>query len=183
VTIGDVAVAVILNNISVMKLNDTPPSGELTFDVGVRVEEKNRKSGEVSVAFVITIKTKPNSVKFGVEGLATLTGKEEDIDKLLKIDPDTKIPRVLQRIYQHSFMAIYLLSAVLESPYPPADLFSPSGQSIPNVDVLSGVNIEGNVETAPTAVSGTPTTETTNQEQTTVSGTPTTETTNQETAQ
>ncbi len=118
-----------------MKLAEKPPSGEVTFDVGVKIEEKERKSGTTAVAFVLTIKTRPNVVKFGTEGLATLTGKDEHLAKMLEIDPETRIPRVLDRIYQHVFMSVYLLSTIMNSIHPPADLFS-SARQTPNIEML-----------------------------------------------
>jgi hypothetical protein len=141
-TIGDVSVSVVLNNISGLKLNEELASGELTFDVGVKIEEKEKKSDRITITFVLTIKTKPSIVKFGVEGLATLTGKETEIEKLLEIDPVTKVPRVLDGIYQHVFMAIYLLSSVLETPHPPADLFSSPRQVTPKVEITANAASE-----------------------------------------
>jgi hypothetical protein len=137
VSVGAVSVSVVLNNISALRLDEKPPSGELTFDVGVRIEEKQKKSDRVIVVFVLTIKTRPSFAKFGVEGLATLVGKEEEIEKLLEIDPNAKVPRVLDAVYQHVFMAVYLLSTVLETPHPPPDLFSSSRQALPKVEILT----------------------------------------------
>lgn len=41
---------------------------------------------------------------------------------MLEIDPEKKIPRVLHPIYQHVFMAIYILATLLNSAHPPPDL-------------------------------------------------------------
>lgn len=135
VDIGDVSIEVAMSNISAVKLNEKPPAGELTFDIGAKLEEKERKSGKVTVLFVLTVGTKPNVVKFGIEGLATLTGKDADIEKLLEVDPETKIPRMLYGVYQRVFMALYLVSTILETPYPPPDLFHASKQPTPRVEV------------------------------------------------
>jgi len=76
-------------------------------------------------------------VRFEVEGTATLTGKDEDIRKVLEADSETKIPRILPRIYQHAFTAMYLLSTVLNTPPPPQDLLGSqrSQGSAEDVDV------------------------------------------------
>jgi len=46
----------------------------------------------------------------------------EDLEKMLEIDPETKVPYVLNIVYQHVFTSVYLLSAILNAPYPPPDL-------------------------------------------------------------
>jgi len=137
VDIGDVKIQVAISNITAVKLNENPPTGALTFDVGAKLEEKERKSGQVTVIFLLTVGTKPNIAKFGIEGNATLTGKDADIEKLLEIDPDTKIPRMLYGVYQHIFTALYLISTLLETPYPPPDLFHSTKQVTPKVEISS----------------------------------------------
>jgi len=41
---------------------------------------------------------------------------------MLEIDPETKVPHVLGIVYQHVFTSTYLLSTILNTPYPPPDL-------------------------------------------------------------
>jgi hypothetical protein len=139
VDIGDVSIQVAISSISAVKLNEKPPAGELTFDVGAKLEEKERKSGQVTVIFLLTVGTKQNIAKFGIEGSATLTGKDGDIEKLLEIDPETKIPRMLYNVYQRVFMALYLVSTLLETPYPPPDLFHSSRQVAPKIEISPAV--------------------------------------------
>lgn len=135
VDVGDASIQVAISNISAVRLGEKPLSGELTFDVGVKLEEKERKSGRVTILFVLTVGTKPNVVKFGIEGLATLVGKDADIEKLLEIDPETRIPIMLYGVYQRVFMALFLVSTLLETPYPPPDLFHSSRQPGPKVEI------------------------------------------------
>ena len=137
--VGDVSIQVAISNISAAKLNEKPSSGEITFDVGTKLEEKERKSGKVTILFVLTVGTKPEVVKFGIEGLATLIGKDADIEKLLEIDPETKIPRMLYGVYQRMFMALFVVSTILETPYPPPDLFHSPKQQAPKLEILAAM--------------------------------------------
>ena len=41
---------------------------------------------------------------------------------MLVVDPKTSVPNVFHRVYQHSFMAIYLLATLMDTIYPPPDL-------------------------------------------------------------
>jgi len=113
-------------------------SGEaetVNFDVKAKLEEKERKSQMVVVGFNLFLSTKPNIVKFEVEGTATITGKDAEINKMLEVDPETKVPYVFQKVYQHAFTAMYLLSTILNSPPPPQDLLFPHREGVPVEDV------------------------------------------------
>ena len=100
----------------------TMVNGPVKFDVSARLEEKERKAGQIIVFFVLSVGTKPSLVKFEIEGYATLTGKDEALSKMLEVDPKTGVPNVFHRVYQHSFMAIYLLATLMDTIYPPPDL-------------------------------------------------------------
>lgn len=104
------------------KLGGGEESSALNFDVNVKLEEKERKSGSLVVGFVLTVGTKPSLSKFEVEGMATLKGKNQEIERLLEVDPKTKIPLLLHGVYQRVFMATFLLATLLGTSYPPPDL-------------------------------------------------------------
>jgi len=117
--------------------------------VKARLEEKERRSQTVVVGFSLQLNTKPSIVKFEVEGTATITGKETEINRMLEVDPETKLPYVFQKVYQHTFMAMYVLSTLLNTPPPPVDLllFERETVSAENV-VLSEAETTGDVEGA-----------------------------------
>ena len=121
-----------------VKLSDKEELSVLNFDVNAKLEEKERKSGKLVVSFVLTVGTKPSVVKFEVEGLATLEGKNPDIEKLLEVNPKTKIPLLLHRVYQRVFMSTFLLATLLGTSYPPPDLLF-SGE-------MNKAGTEGSVE-------------------------------------
>jgi hypothetical protein len=108
--------------------------------VKAKLEEKERKSQMVVVGFSLFLTTKPSIVKFEVEGMATLTGKDAEINKMLEVDPETKVPYVFQRVYQYAFTAMYLMSTILNAPPPPQDLLFSHREGVPqdvNVEVAT----------------------------------------------
>ncbi|RLI45475.1 hypothetical protein DRO69_05245 [Candidatus Bathyarchaeota archaeon] len=105
-----------------VKFGEKEESTTFNFDVNAKLEEKERKSGRLVVGFVLTVGTKPSVVKFEIEGVATLSGSNPAIEKLLEVDPETKIPLLLHRVYQHVFTTTFLLATILDTPYPPPNL-------------------------------------------------------------
>lgn len=65
----------------------------------------------------------------------------------MEIDPETKIPRVLYGIYQQIFTTLFLISTVMGSPYPPANLFHASKQTPPSVEMSTTLATKENLET------------------------------------
>ncbi len=107
-----------------VKLKDRIEVADLSFDINAKLEEKDRRSGKRVVGFVLTVGTKPSVAKFEVEGIATIEGKNPDIDKLLEVNPKRKIPLLLNRVYQKVFTSTYLLANLLDTTCPPADMLS-----------------------------------------------------------
>ena len=110
-------------------------AGTVNFDVKAKLEEKERRSQMVVVGFNLQLTTKPGIVKFEIEGIATITGKDTEINKMLEVDPETKVPYVFQKVYQHTFTAMYLLSTILNTPPPPIDLLLFRREEMPSESV------------------------------------------------
>jgi hypothetical protein len=106
----------------------------------------------VTLGFGLLLTTKPSIVKFEIEGTATLTGKDEDIRKMLEIDPETKMPHILPRVYQHAFTAMYLLSTILNTPPPPQNLLGSQEQVSPMEDMTVGMETGAEESTQVTAI-------------------------------
>ncbi len=150
-----------------MKLADEIERGKLiNFDVKAKMKEKERRSGLVLVGFALHVGTKPNVVKFEVEGSVSLEGQDEDIRKMLEADPETDIPGVFSRVYQHAFMSMYLLATLIQAPSPPANLLQssqetptlqmesipPEGETVEASATVEGASEEKNVQSSQTIV-------------------------------
>jgi hypothetical protein len=143
----DVSVLVEITSLSAARLSEGVGSTGVRFDVSAKLEEKERRSGRVVVLFGLTVKTKPNVVKYDVEGSATLSGKDTLIDQMLKVDPRSNVPFVFHRIYQHVFTTVFMMSSFLGTVYPPPDLLFPAKQVLPTGD--SGKEQSVNVAQTP----------------------------------
>jgi len=136
-------VTVDITNISGTRLGVKGSTIAVNFDVKARLDERIRKSQMVTVSFILSLGTKPSIMKFEVEGTATLSGKNEEINKMLEVDPELKMPYVFQSVYQNAFAAMYLLSNILKVPPPPHNLLLPQsrGTATRNVDVESRIGV------------------------------------------
>jgi len=105
-------------------------SSEAFFNVNAKLEEQRKTNSQAELTFNLSIETKPNLVKYMVTGIVKLEGNMQDINKRLEVNPKTKIPQILFTVYQHVFGSIYLLSSVLDTPYPPPDLLHPMQEKI-----------------------------------------------------
>ena len=127
----DVSVLVEITSLLATRLSEGVGSTGVRFDVSAKLEEKERRSGRVVVLFGLVVKTKPNVVKYEVEGSATLSGKDTLIEQMLKVDPKSNVPFVFHRVYQHVFTAIYAMASFLGTIYPPPDLLFPGKPVLP----------------------------------------------------
>lgn len=103
---------------------------EVFFNVNAKLDEQKKTSTQVTLSFSLLLETKPNIAKYSTTGTVTLEGNMQDISKRLEINPKTRIPQILFTVYQHVFNSIYLLSSVLNTPYPPPDLLHPMQEKI-----------------------------------------------------
>jgi len=90
--------------------------------VDVNLDELSRTGDSLTLSFLLSISTKPSLVKFEAGGTATVTGGQKAFEKVLEEDSESNVPKVLHTIYQRAFTSLFLLSTLLDSPYPPPDL-------------------------------------------------------------
>jgi len=134
----DVSVLVEITSLLGVRLGGDVGAEPVRFDVSAKLEERERRSGRVVILFGLAVRTKPSVVKYEVEGSATLTGKDTVIDRVLEVDPKSKVPFVFHRVYQHVFTAIYMLASLMGTIYPPPDLLFSGGQGVPVKSLKTG---------------------------------------------
>lgn len=100
---------------------DTNPNS-VTFDIDVKMDEENRTNDEITISFLLTISTKPALARFEAGGIARVVGGRRAFEAALEVDEVTNVPRLLHRIYQKVFTSIFLVSSLIDTPFPPPDL-------------------------------------------------------------
>jgi hypothetical protein len=128
--VSGVIVSIRIDSLQAEKTGQVFPTEELFFDVNAKLEEQKKNNDDVVLNFSLLISTKPNVVRYSTAGSVTLEGKAADVKKKLEANPKTKIPQILFTVYQHVFNSIYMLSSILNTPYPPPDLLHPMAEKI-----------------------------------------------------
>jgi hypothetical protein len=111
-------------------MGESTSAGEVFFNVSAKLDEQKKTSTQATLSFNLIIETKPSIVRYSTMGTVKLEGTTQDINKKLETNPKTQVPQVLFTVYQHVFSSIYLLSSVLNTPYPPPDLLHPMQEKI-----------------------------------------------------
>lgn len=129
-SVSGVAVTIRLDSVQAERTVQRSSSEDLFFDINAKLEEQKRSSDQAVLSFDLSITTKPNVVKYSVMGTVTLEGNAQDVEKKLEVNLKTNIPQILFTVYQHVFSSIYILSSILNTPYPPPDLLHPMQEKI-----------------------------------------------------
>jgi hypothetical protein len=156
-SVAGVIVSINLSSLQAERTGLSSPTEELFFDINAKIEEQKKENNQVTLNFTLAISTKPNVVKYSTSGTVVMSGKADDIKKKLEVNPKTKIPQILFTIYQHVFNAIYILSANLNTPYPPPDLLHPMAEKIQILSTPSSNQAAPEKTETPTAASPAPT--------------------------
>ena len=124
---GKAEISVKIKKILAQKMEDSSSRDtRVVFNIGVNIEEVFRKSNSVGLNYAISLETEPAVGKVTIEGIATVTGNPAGIEKVLAVDPNTGIPKVLTPIYEEVYAVLFMLVGTLDLPYPsPALLKKP----------------------------------------------------------
>ena len=116
------SVQVELRRLEGSRIESGEDTSAVKFNVDVKMQEQGRTRELLVIEFTLLISTKPSMVKFEASGVARVSGGQDVFKAFLEVDPETNVPRVLHNIYQNAFTAIFVLSTLIGSPYPPPDL-------------------------------------------------------------
>lgn len=120
--VGTAPIRIKLDRLVGVKTSTGANPDAVVFDVDVKMDEEGRTNEELTLSFLITISTKPSLVQFEVGGTAAVTGGRAAFESALNVEEGSNVPRVLHTIYQRIFTPLFVLSNMLEAPYPPPDL-------------------------------------------------------------
>ena len=93
-------------------------STQVTFNVNSTINESDRGPGFLNLKFSMDVETQPTAARVFVSGMATLKGKDEEIEQLIGAKEQDGTPALFMKIYQRVYPTMYLLCGSLKIPYP-----------------------------------------------------------------
>lgn len=111
----DVAVKGIEANKTADGVNESTP---VTFNVNSSINEADRGPGFLNLKFSLDIETQPAAARIFVSGMATVRGKDDEVEEILSAKESDGTPSLFMRIYQRVYPTMYLLCGSLKIPYP-----------------------------------------------------------------
>lgn len=117
-----VPIRVRLDRLEGVRIDTGTNPDTVVFDVDVKMDEESRTNEELTISYTLNISTKPSLVEFSAGGTATISGGRRAFEAALEADEESGVPKVLPTIYQRVFTSLFVLSSLLEAPYPPPDL-------------------------------------------------------------
>lgn len=88
------------------------------FQVYAKIEEESRKDSRLVVSFLLTLNDARGAVTYEFRGICTIIGSTADFEAIMEAHKDSRIPKILDTIYQRLYPVVYLLAGMTTSSYP-----------------------------------------------------------------
>lgn len=88
------------------------------FQVYAKIDEESRKDSRLVVSFLLTLNDARGAVTYEFRGTCTITGSTADFEAMMEAHKDSRIPKILDTIYQRLYPVVYMLAGMTTSSYP-----------------------------------------------------------------
>lgn len=91
------------------------------FQVSAKIDEQVRKENRLELSFLLTLVDPKNMVTYEFRGTCIVAGSAPGFDHLMESrDGKSRLPRILDVIYQKVYPSVFVLAGMTSSPYPQA---------------------------------------------------------------
>lgn len=117
-TITGAQVEVSLESVFAMKKGREKTVMPGTFQVSAKIDEESRKDNRLEMSFLLTLADPKSKVTYEFRGTCAVNGSE-GFDYLMESrDGSSRLPKILDVIYQRIYPSVFLLAGMTSSPYP-----------------------------------------------------------------
>lgn len=88
------------------------------FQVYAKIDEESRKDNHLVVSFLLTLNDAKSSVTYEFRGICVISGSSADFEAIMEAHKDSRIPKILDIIYQRLYPVVYMLAGMTTSSYP-----------------------------------------------------------------
>lgn len=105
------------------KTQDAKKPGQMapgTFQVSAKIDEESRKDNRLALSFLLTLNDPKSMATYEFRGTCAVTGNPADFDSMMEAGKgaDSRLPSILDAIYQRLYPSVFMLAGLTASPYP-----------------------------------------------------------------
>ena len=88
------------------------------FQVYAKIDEETRKDNQLVASFLVTLNDVRGSVTYEFRGISSVTGSTADFESVMGAQKDSRVPKILDTIYQRLYPVIFMLAGITTSSFP-----------------------------------------------------------------
>jgi hypothetical protein len=105
-------------NIAEEKANQITTMLPSNFQVYAKIDEDSRKDNYLSISFLLTLNDGRASVTYEFRGICNIVGSSADFEAMMEVHKGSRVPKILESIYQRLYPQIFILAGMTTSSYP-----------------------------------------------------------------
>jgi hypothetical protein len=88
------------------------------FQVYTKLDEDSRKDNKLLVSFLLTLNDTKGVVTYEFRGLCVVTGTAADFESIMETSKNSRVPKILDILYQKLYPAMFMLAGMTSSAFP-----------------------------------------------------------------
>jgi hypothetical protein len=88
------------------------------FQVYAKIDEESRKDNRLAASFLVTLNDVKGTVTYEFRGVCSAIGSSADFEAIMGTNKDSRVPKVLDILYQRLYPAIFILAGMTTASYP-----------------------------------------------------------------
>ena len=88
------------------------------FQVYTKIDEETRKDNKLTITFLLTLNDTMGVVTYEFRGLCVVTGTAADFESLMETSKSSRVPKILDILYQRLYPAVFMLAGMTTSSFP-----------------------------------------------------------------
>lgn len=89
-----------------------------TFQVYSKIDEESRKDNRLVISFLLTLNDTRGMVTYEFRGICNMTGSASDLESVMETSKNSRVPKILDILYQKLYPATFMLAGLTASVYP-----------------------------------------------------------------
>ena len=88
------------------------------FQVYAKIDEESRKDNYLTASFLLTLNDARGVVTYEFRGVCNIAGSSADFESVMEAHKESRVPKILDIVYQRVYPAIFMLAGMTSSAYP-----------------------------------------------------------------